>query len=41
MRVKPNTESLSSSTTTSVVVAITAVILVDAIFAIATRSVGL
>jgi phospholipid/cholesterol/gamma-HCH transport system permease protein len=41
LRVKPNTESLSSSTTTSVVAAITAVILVDAIFAIATRSVGL
>ncbi|HEY3328043.1 MAG TPA: ABC transporter permease [Novimethylophilus sp.] len=41
LRVKPNTESLSSSTTTSVVVAITAVILVDAIFAILTRGVGL
>lgn len=41
LRVKPNTESLSSSTTTSVVVAITTVILVDAIFAIFTRSVGL
>lgn len=41
LRVKPNTESLSASTTTSVVVAITTVILVDAIFAIATRSVGL
>jgi phospholipid/cholesterol/gamma-HCH transport system permease protein len=41
LRVKPNTESLSSSTTTSVVVAITTVILVDAIFAILTRGVGL
>jgi len=41
LRVKPNTESLSSSTTTSVVVAITTVILIDAIFAIFTRSVGL
>lgn len=41
LRVKPNTESLSSNTTTSVVVAITAVILVDAVFAIFTRSVGL
>lgn len=41
LRVKPNTESLSASTTTSVVVAITAVILVDAIFAVFTRSVGL
>lgn len=41
LRVKPNTESLSSSTTASVVVAITVVILVDAVFAIATRGVGL
>lgn len=41
LRVKPNTESLSASTTTSVVVAITTVILVDAIFAILTRNVGL
>jgi phospholipid/cholesterol/gamma-HCH transport system permease protein len=41
LRVKPNTESLSSNTTTSVVAAITLVILVDAIFAIATRSIGL
>jgi phospholipid/cholesterol/gamma-HCH transport system permease protein len=37
LRVKPNTESLSSNTTTSVVTAITLVILVDAIFAITTR----
>ncbi len=41
LRVRPNTESLSSNTTTSVVAAITLVILVDAIFAIATRSIGL
>jgi len=41
LRVKPNTESLSANTTTSVVVAITAVILVDAVFAIFTRNVGL
>lgn len=41
LRVKPNTESLSANTTTSVVSAITVVILVDAIFAIATRSLGL
>jgi phospholipid/cholesterol/gamma-HCH transport system permease protein len=41
LRVRPNTESLSTSTTTSVVVAITTVILVDAVFAILTRSVGL
>lgn len=41
LRVKPNTESLSTSTTASVVTAITAVILVDALFAIATRSIGI
>ena len=41
MRVSPNTESLSSSTTSSVVTAITTVILVDAVFAIVTRSIGL
>ena len=40
LRVRPNTESLSACTTSSVVVAITVVILVDAIFAIATRNVG-
>ena len=40
LQVKPNTESLSSSTTRSVVTAITVVILVDALFAIATRSIG-
>lgn len=40
LRVRPNTESLSSNTTSSVVTSITAVILVDAIFAIATRSIG-
>lgn len=38
MRIRPNTESLSTSTTSSVVTAITTVILLDAIFAIATRS---
>ncbi|MDD3353662.1 ABC transporter permease [Zoogloea sp.] len=41
LRVKPNTESLSANTTASVVTAITVVILVDAVFAIATRSIGL
>ena len=41
MRIKPNTESLSASTTSSVVTAITTVILVDAVFAIVTRSIGL
>lgn len=40
-RVRPNTESLSSNTTSSVVTAITVVIIVDAIFAITTRSMGL
>jgi len=41
LRVKPNTESLSTRTTSSVVTSITVVILVDAVFAIFTRSVGL
>jgi len=41
LRVRPNTESLSSNTTASVVTAITVVIILDAIFAIATRSIGL
>ncbi len=41
LRVRPNTESLSSNTTSSVVTAITMVILVDAVFAIATRNFGL
>ena len=40
LRVKPNTESLSANTTASVVSAITVVILVDALFAIATRDIG-
>ena len=41
LAVKPNTESLSANTTSSVVTAITAVILLDAIFAIATKELGL
>ncbi len=41
LRVRPNTESLSANTTASVVASITVVILVDAVFAIATRSFGL
>ncbi len=41
LRVRPNTESLSSNTTASVVSSITVVILVDAVFAIATRKIGL
>ena len=40
LHVKPNTESLSVNTTSSVVTAITTVILIDAIFAIFTRSIG-
>jgi len=41
LRVKPNTESLASNTTRSVVTAITMVILADAVFAIATRRIGI
>lgn len=41
LRVRPNTESLSANTTAAVVVSITVVILADAVFAIATRSIGL
>ena len=41
LRVKPNTESLSANTTTSVVTAITLVILADAVFAINTRNLGI
>jgi phospholipid/cholesterol/gamma-HCH transport system permease protein len=41
LRVRPNTESLSANTTASVVSAITSVIIIDAIFAIATRHIGL
>lgn len=41
LRVRPNTESLSANTTSSVVSAITVVIIIDAVFAIATRSIGL
>ncbi len=41
LRVRPNTESLSANTTASVVSAITVVIILDAMFAIATRSIGL
>lgn len=40
LRVKPNTESLSANTTSAVVTAITVVILIDAIFAIFTRQIG-
>ncbi len=40
LRVKPNTESLGQGTTASVVTAITAVLLVDAIFAVVFKNVG-
>lgn len=40
MRIKPNTESLGQETTSSVVTAITVVILADAIFAIVLQGVG-
>ncbi|MGE5623244.1 MAG: MlaE family ABC transporter permease, partial [Bacillota bacterium] len=40
LRVKPNTESLGQGTTLSVVTAITAVILADAVFAILFKGVG-
>jgi phospholipid/cholesterol/gamma-HCH transport system permease protein len=41
LRVKPDTESLSHNTTASVVTAITLVIIVDALFALATRDIGM
>ena len=41
LRIRPNTESLGAGTTGSVVTAITSVILVDAVFAILFRDVGL
>jgi phospholipid/cholesterol/gamma-HCH transport system permease protein len=41
LRVKPNTESLGQGTTASVVTSITVVILVDALFAVLFRNVGL
>ncbi len=41
LNVRPNTESLSSNTTTAVVSAITTVIILDAAFAIFTRNLGL
>ncbi len=41
LRVKPNTESLSALTTTSVVTSITVAILVDAVFAVMTRNLGI
>jgi phospholipid/cholesterol/gamma-HCH transport system permease protein len=40
LRVKPNTESLGQGTTASVVASITIVIVVDALFAIVFKDVG-
>lgn len=40
LRVKPNTQSLGEGTTASVVAAITLVILIDAVFAVAFKAVG-
>lgn len=40
LRVKPNTESLGAGTTSSVVTSITAVILVDALFAVVFKDIG-
>ncbi len=41
LRVRPNTESLSANTTAAVVASITIVIVVDALFAILTKNVGI
>ena len=41
LRIKPNTESLGQGTTASVVTSITVVILVNAVFAIAFKNVGI
>jgi phospholipid/cholesterol/gamma-HCH transport system permease protein len=41
LRIEPNTESLGKGTTASVVTSITVVILVDAVFAIAFKGIGL
>jgi phospholipid/cholesterol/gamma-HCH transport system permease protein len=41
LRVKPNTESLGQGTTASVVTSITVVILVDALFAVVFKNVGI
>ena len=41
LRVKPNTESLSSKTTASVVASITIVIVINAVFSVLTRGVGI
>ena len=41
LRIKPNTESLGEGTTASVVTSITMVILVDALFAVVFKDVGI
>ena len=41
LRVRPNTESLSEGTTSSVVTAITIVLIIDAIFAVVFSNIGL
>lgn len=41
LRIRPNTESLSANTTVSVVTSITTVILIDAVFAILTKNIGI
>ncbi|GHU04200.1 ABC transporter permease [Betaproteobacteria bacterium] len=41
LKVRPNTESLSALTTSSVVTAITVVIVIDAVFAVLTRGIGM
>jgi phospholipid/cholesterol/gamma-HCH transport system permease protein len=41
LRIEPNTESLGIGTTTSVVTSITVVIIVDAVFAIAFKDIGI
>jgi phospholipid/cholesterol/gamma-HCH transport system permease protein len=41
LRVKPNTQSLGEGTTASVVTSITVVILVDALFAVLFKDVGI
>jgi len=41
LRVKPNTQSLGEGTTASVVTSVTMVILVDALFAVAFKNIGI
>ena len=41
MRIKPNTESLGAGTTNSVVTSITTVIVVDAVFAVMFKDIGI